>query len=249
MKIKTIIASTVLLASSYTTAIAKEFGNFIVDLEVGGMQDGWSQSGADHNSARFTGYAALDLTYKINDQFSIKSENDVNEEEYENGHTLFYTHALKLIYEINGFDLTLGGVVEDTDNDIPADGDQQASYVTYEVGYTTSEHGIRFAVEYADELSDGSVTNSNQRYVEDITVYKIEKTFDAPFGIGKNLVVELNWWDLDNARDTYSADFEFNLADNYGVGLRVGENDGKGIFANDVGSNRDFAAVRAFVKY
>ena len=232
-----------------SNSLAKEFGNFIVDLEVGGMQDGWGQSGTDYNSARFTGYADLDLTYKINDQFSIKSENNVFEEEYENGHTLFYTHELKLIYEINGFDLALAGVVEDTDNDIPADGDQQGSYVTYEVGYTTSEHGIRFAVEYADELSDGSVNDSNQRYVEDFTIYRIEKTFDAPFGIGKNVVVELNYWDIDNLRDTYSADFEFNLADNYGVGLLVGENDGKGIFANVPSQSRDFAAVRVFVKY
>ena len=61
MKIKTIIASTVLLASSYTTAIAKDFGNFSVDVEVAGAQDGWTQDGSDLNSARFTGYATLNL--------------------------------------------------------------------------------------------------------------------------------------------------------------------------------------------
>jgi hypothetical protein len=85
--------------------------------------------------------------------------------------------------------------------------------------------------------------------VEDITVYKIEKTFDSPFGIGKNLAVEANYWDIDNLRDTYSLDLELNMSDNYGVGLTVGENDGKGPFANNVGQNRDFAAVRVFVKY
>ena len=71
MKIKTIIASTVLLASSYTTAIAKDFGNFSVDVEVGGIQDGWTQDGSDNNSARFMGYATLDIGYKFNDQISI----------------------------------------------------------------------------------------------------------------------------------------------------------------------------------
>ena len=231
-----------------SNSLAKEFGNFIVDIEVGGMQDGWGQSGDNINSARFTGYAELDFTYKINDQFSIKLENDVREED-DDVHTLAYTHDLKLIYEINGIDLTLSGVAEDTDNDRDTYGNQQASYVTYEVGYTTSEHGIRFAVEYAEELSDGSVTGSNQRFAEDFTIYRIEKTFDAPLGIGKNVVVELNYWDIDNVRDAYTADFEFNLADNYGVGLRVGENDGKGIFANVPSQSRDFAAVRAFVKY
>ena len=248
MKIKTIIASTVLLASSYTTAIAKDFGNFSVDVEVGGIQDGWGQAGSDLNSARFTGYANLDLGYKFNDQFSILLENSVNEEE-DDIHTLVYFHNLNLTYQVNGFDLNLGGSVLDTDKDRHSSGNQQDSYVIYEVGYTTADHGIRFAVEYAQELSDGSVNDSNQRYVEDLTVYKIEKTFDSPFGIGKNLAVEANYWDIDNLRDTYSLDLELNITDNYGFGLLVGENDGKGIFANVPSQSRDFAAVRAFVKY
>ena len=245
-KLYSLLLAMMLTISS--NSLAKEFGNFIVDLEVGGIQDGWDQAGTNYNSARFTGYADLDLRYKFNDQFSIFQENSVNEEEDQN-HTLVYSHGLKLQYDNNVIDLSFGGAVLDTDKDVHAEGNQQDSYFIYEVGYTTSEHGIRFGVEYLQELSDGSLTESNQRYVEDITVYKIEKTFDAPFGIGKNLVVELNWWDLDNARDTYSADFEFNLADNYGIGLVVGENDGKGAFANGDDSNRDFAAVRAFVKY
>ena len=248
MKIKTIIASTVLLASSYTTAIAKDFGNFSVDVEVGGIQDGWTQDGSDNNSARFMGYATLDIGYKFNDQISILLENSVNEEE-DDIHTLVYGHELSLTYEINGFDLNVGASVSDTDNDRHSDGNQQQSAAIYEVGYTTSEHGIRFAVEYSDELSDGSVNDSNVRYVEDITIYKIEKTFDAPMGIGKNLVAEVNYWDLDNVRDTYSLDLELNMTDNFGVGLTVGENDGKGLFASNSEMNRDFAAVRAFVKY
>jgi hypothetical protein len=188
------------------------------------------------------------LGYKFNDQFSILLENAVNEEE-DSIHTLVYYHKLSLTYEVNGFDLNLGGSVLDTDKDRHSSGNQQDSYVIYEVGYTTADHGIRFAVEYQQELSDGSVNSSNQRYVEDITVYRIEKTFDSPFGIGKNLAVEANYWDIDNLRDTYSLDLELNITDNYGFGLLVGENDGKGPYANDVGQNRDFAAVRVFVKY
>ena len=248
MKIKTIIASTVLLASSYTTAIAKDFGNFSVDVEVGGIQDGWTQDGSDNNSARFMGYATLDIGYKFNDQISILLENSVNEEQ-DDIHTLVYSHQLTLTYENNGLDLNVGGVVTDTDKDRHSDGNQQVSYAIYEVGYTTSEHGIRFAVEYQDELSDGSVNDSNVRYVEDVTIYKIEKTFDAPMGIGKNLVAEVNYWDIDNLRDTYSLDLELNMTDNYGVGLTVGENDGKGLFASNAEQSRDFAAVRVFVKY
>src|SRR6056300_1302530 len=105
-----------LMLTISSNSFAKEFGNFIVDLEVGGMQDGWTQSGGNINSARFTGYAELDFTYKINDQFSIKLENDMREED-DNVYTLAYIHDLKLIYEINGIDLTLSGVAEDTDND------------------------------------------------------------------------------------------------------------------------------------
>ena len=245
-KILTLIVASMLALSSQS--FAKEFGNFIVDVEVGGLQDGWDQSGSNLNSARFTGYADLDIRYKFNDQFSIFQENSVNEEN-DDFHTLYYTHALKLQYENNGIDLSIGGVVTDTDDDQPTQGNQQESYYAYEAGYTTAEHGIRFGVEYLQELSDGSVNDSNQRYGEDVYKYMIEKTFDAPFGIGKNVVVELNYWDLDNIRDVYSADFEYNLHDNYGIGFLVGENDGKGLFANNEGTNRDFAAVRAFVKY
>ncbi len=248
MKLKAIIASSLLLASSYTVATAKDFGNFSVDVEIGGVQDGWAQSGSDLNSARFTGYASLDLEYRFNDQFSILSENSVVEEE-DSVHTKFYDYKLSAIYKTNGFDFNFGGKVNDSDNNRHSSGNQQSSELIYEIGYTTSEQGIRFAVEYQDELSNGSVTDANQRYVADITIYKIEKTFDSPFGIGKNLVAEANYWDIDNLRDTYSLDLELNMSDNYGVGLTVGENDGKGIFANDVGQNRDFAAVRAFVKY
>jgi len=68
-------------------------------------------------------------------------------------------------------------------------------------------------------------------------------------GIGKNLVAEVNYWDIDNVRETYSLDLELNMTDNYGVGLTVGENDGKGLFASNAEQSRDFAAVRAFVKY
>ena len=248
MKIKTIIASTVLLASSYTTAIAKDFGNYSVDVEVGGIKDGWTQDGSNLNSARFVGYASLDIGYKFNDQISILLENSVNEEQ-DDVYTLYYGHKLTLTYENNGFDLNVGGFVSDTDKDRHSEGNQQQSYVTYEVGYTTSEHGIRFAVEYQDELSGGSKNSSNVKYAEDITIYKIEKTFDAPMGIGKNLVAEVNYWDIDNVRDTYSLDLELNMTDNYGVGLTIGENDGKGLFAGNFEQDRDFAAVRAFVKY
>ena len=245
-KLYSLLVAMMLTISS--NSFAKEFGNFIVDVEVGGIHDAWDQAGTDINSARFGGYAELNFTYKFNDQFSILQENSVVEgtDDYA---TLAYGHTLKLQYAINGFDLSIGGSVTDTDNDQPTDGNQQESYALYEVGYTTSEHGIRFAVEHGEELSDGSVNSSNQRYGETVTTYKIEKTFDAPFGIGKDLVVELNAWDIDGVRDTYSADFEFNLHDNFGIGFTVGENDGKGINANDVGNNRDFAAVRAFVKY
>lgn len=245
-KLYSLLAAMMLTISS--NSFAKEFGNFIVDVEVGGIQDGWSQLGSDLNSARFTGYANLDFTYKFNDQFSILQENSVNEES-DDVHTLVYSHSAKLQYANNGLDLSFGGSVLDTDKDRHSSGNQQDSYVLYEVGYTTAEHGIRFAVEYGQELSDGSVNDSNQRYVEDLTIYKIEKTFDAPFGVGKNVVVELNYADIDNLRDTFSADFEFNLHDNFGIGFLVGENDGKGVFANNPSQSRDFAAVRAFVKY
>jgi hypothetical protein len=153
-----------------------------------------------------------------------------------------------LTYKVNGFDLNVGGSFNDSDNDKHSEGNQQSSFAQYEVGYTTSEHGIRFAVEFQDELSDGSKSGST-RYADEITVYKVEKTFDAPMGIGKNLVAEVNYWDISNLRETYSLDLELNMTDNFGIGLTVGENDGKSIFANNDSQNRDFAAVRAFVKY
>ena len=141
-KLYSLLLAMMLTISS--NSLAKEFGNFIVDLEVGGIQDGWDQAGTNYNSARFTGYADLDLRYKFNDQFSIFQENSVNEEEDQN-HTLVYSHGLKLQYDNNVIDLSFGGAVLDTDKDVHAEGNQQDSYFIYEVGYvcTTSRHRHR----------------------------------------------------------------------------------------------------------
>ena len=228
-------------------SFAKDFGNYSVDLEVGGSANSWDSSGSDNNSARFAGYADLDLVYRFNDAFSVTLENGVIEEEDEN-HDLAYSFEWYVTYQLNNFDINPGVFFSDTNNDVPADGNQQVSFAQLEVGYTIPNNGARLSIEYSDEASDGS-TNGTDRWVETIVQYKAEKTFDAPFGYGKNLVTELVYTDFDNLRETYALDLEYNITDNYGVGFVVGENDGKGPFANNVGQNRDFADLRVFLKY
>ena len=149
---------------------------------------------------------------------------------------------------MQAFDFVVAGAVSDTDNDRHSDGNQQASYANYEIGYTIPQ-GYRFSYEFQDELSDGSVRSSGQRYADEIHIFEIEKTFDDPTGFGKNFETTLLYMDANGLRETYSIDVDYNLTDNYGVGFRAGENDGQGSFANIASQNRDFAAVSVFFKY
>lgn len=244
-KILTLIVASMLALSSQS--FAKDFGNYYADLEIRGTQDSWSAAGTNENGTRFMGSAELNFGYKINDSFSIELDNTVNEWDDDNA-TLFYVHELRLKYETSGFDFNVGGSVEDTDKDEPTDGNQQGSYANYKIGYTIPQ-GYRFSYEFQDELSDGSVTSSNQRYVDEIHLFEIEKTFDDPTGFGKNFETTLLYMDAEGLRETYSIDVDYNLTDNYGVGFRAGENDGQGPFVNNAGQNRDFAAVSVFFKY
>jgi hypothetical protein len=245
-KILTLIVASMLALSSQS--FAKDFGDYFVDFELRGTQDSWSAAGTNENGTRFMGSAELNFGYKINDSFSIELENTVNEWQ-DNNATLFYSHTISLKYETSGFDFSVGGSVEDTDKDAPSDGNQQSSYANYEIGYTIPQ-GYRFSYEFMDELSDGSINSSRtDRYVDEIHVFEIEKTFDDPTGFGKDFEVTAFYMDAEGLRETYSIDVDYNLTDNYGVGFRAGENDGKGIFANNAGQNRDFAAVSVFFKY
>jgi hypothetical protein len=244
-KILTFIAAAIFAMSS--SSLAKDFGNYYVDLEIRGTQDSWSAAGTNENSSRFMGGAELTLGYNINDNLTIQLENIAYEAEDDN-HTLIYEHELALKYKIQNLDFAVAGAVMDTDNDTPSDGNQQSSYANYEIGYTIPQ-GYRFSYEFQDELSDGSVTSSNQRYVDEIHIFEIEKTFDDPTGFGKNFETTLLYMDAEGLRETYSIDVDYNLTDNYGVGFRAGENDGQGIFANNASQNRDFAAVSVFFKY
>ena len=246
-KILTLIVASMLALSSQS--FAKDFGNYSVDIEVGGAYDAWDPStGENLNSSRFAGYLNLDLGYRFNDNFSILSENAVVEVE-DDVHTLDYSTTLTLTYEINDFDFNIGGSATDTDNDRHAEGNQQTSYAIYELGYTYPGSGVRVAYKYDDELSGGSVNDSNVRYVENIQYLTAEKTFAAPLGIGKDLVVELTYADADNYKKVYTIDMEHNLTENYGYALAFGENDGQGLFANNTDANRDWASARVFVKY
>ena len=244
-KILTFIAAAIFAMSS--SSLAKDFGNYYADLEIRGTQDSWSAAGTNENGTRFMGSAELTLGYDINDNLTVQLENVAYEAEDEN-HTLIYEHELALKYKIQNLDFVVAGAVMDTDNDTPSDGNQQASYANYEIGYTIPQ-GYRFSYEFQDELSDGSVNSSNQRYVDEIHVFEIEKTFDDPTGFGKNFETTLLYMDAEGLRETYSIDVDYNLTDNYGVGFRAGENDGQGPFANNAGQNRDFAAVSVFFKY
>ena len=244
-KILTFIAAAIFAMSS--SSLAKDFGNYYADLEIRGTQDSWSAAGTNENGTRFMGSAELTLGYNINDNLTIQLENVAYEAEDSN-HTLIYEHELALKYKIQNLDFVVAGAAMDTDNDTPSDGNQQASYANYEIGYTIPQ-GYRFSYEFQDELSDGSVRSSGERYVDEVHLFEIEKTFDDPTGFGKNFETTLLYMDAEGLRETYSIDVDYNLTDNYGVGFRAGENDGKGIFASNDGQNRDFAAVSVFFKY
>ena len=244
-KILTLIVASMLALSSQS--FAKDFGNYYVDLEIRGTQDSWSAAGTNENGTRFMGSAELTLGYNINDNLTVQLENIAYEAE-DDIHTLVYEHELALKYKMQAFDFVVAGAVSDTDEDRHSDGNQQASYANYEIGYTIPQ-GYRFSYEFQDELSDGSVNSSNQRYVDEIHLFEIEKTFDDPTGFGKNFETTLLYMDAEGLRETYSIDVDYNLTDNYGVGFRAGENDGQGPFVNNASQNRDFAAVSVFFKY
>jgi hypothetical protein len=73
------------------------------------------------------------------------------------------------------------------------------------------------------------------------------KNFCAPFCIGKDVDLELNYWDIDNTKKLSVQMLKLWLQKIW-IGFLVGENDGQGILLQRR-YNRDFAAARVFVKY
>jgi hypothetical protein len=243
-KILTLIVASMLTLSSQS--FAKDFGDYKIDAELGYAMDGWTQAGSDLNSARPVGYASLDIEKTYNDTFRILLENAMVEIEddtrSDGSYSIAYSHRLTASYLINGWDIGIYGQIEDKNED-SKNGDNY-SYQGLDIGYTVN--GYRISVDYAEDLTDGTTTDSGVKYAEEITVWAVEKTVSA---FGKNIDLEFNYWDIDNNRDTYSLDAEVMLTENFGFGVLVGDNDGKGLFASTDSQQRDFAAARVFVKY
>ena len=244
-KILTLIVASMITLSSQS--FAKDFGDYKIDAELGYSMDGWTAGGTDMNSARPIGYADLDIEYNGIENFRFLLESSASEVEddtpSDGQHSMEYTSRLTATYFINDFDLGIFGEVSDT-NDTNTAGDH-TSYQGIDTGYTVN--GYRFGFEYGEELTDGfTVDGGTAKYLQDYYVVRLEKTYNI---YGKNVEMEALYFDADNLRETTSLDAKVFLTDNVGFGLLVGENDGKGVGADSVGQNRDFAAARVFVKY
>lgn len=243
-KILTFIAAAIFAMSS--SSLAKDFGDYKIDAELGYAMDGWTASGSDLNSARPVGYASLDIEKTYNDTFRILLENSMVEIEddtrSDGSYSIAYAHRLTASYLIDGWDLGIYGEIEDKNED-SKNGDN-ASYQGLDIGYTVN--GYRISVDYSEDLTDGTTTDSGVKYAEEITVLAVEKSVSA---FGKNIDLEFNYWDIDNTREVYSLDAEVMLTENFGFGVLLGDNDGQGLFASTDSQQRDFAAARVFVKY
>jgi hypothetical protein len=243
-KILTLIVASMLALSSQS--FAKDFGDYKIDAELGYAMDGWTAGGTDLNSARPVGYASLDIEKTYNDTFRILLENSMVEIEddtrSDGSYSITYGHRLTASYLINGWDIGIYGEVEDKNED--SKNADNGSYQGLDIGYTVN--GYRVSVDYSEDLTDGTTTDSGQKYAEEITVLAVEKTVSA---FGKDTDLEFNYWDIDNLRETYSLDAEVMLTENFGFGVLVGDNDGQGIFASVDSQQRDFAAARVFLKY
>ena len=243
-KILTLIVASMLALSSQS--FAKDFGDYKIDAELGYAMDGVTASGSDLNSARPVGYASLDIEKTYNDTFRILLENSMVEIEddtrSDGSYSITYAHRLTASYLINGWDIGIYGEIEDKNED-SKNGDN-ASYQGLDIGYTVN--GYRISVDYSEDLTDGITTDAGAIYGEEITVLAVEKTVSA---FGKDIDLELNYWDVDNTKEAYSVDAEVMVTDNIGFGLLLVEQDGQGLFASNDGTNRDFASARVFLKY
>ena len=243
-KILTLIVASMLALSSQS--FAKDFGEYKIDAELGYAMHGWNAAGTDLNSARPVGYASLDIEKTYNDTFRILLENSMVEIEddtrSDGSYSITYAHRLTASYLINGWDIGIYGEIEDKNED-SKNGDN-ASYQGLDIGYTVN--GYRISVDYSEDLTDGITTDAGAIYGEEITVLAVEKTVSA---FGKDIDLELNYWDVDNTKEAYSVDAEVMVTDNIGFGLLLVEQDGQGLLASNDGTNRDFASARVFLKY
>ena len=243
-KILTLIVASMLALSSQS--FAKDFGDYKIDAELGYAMDGVTASGSDLNSARPVGYASLDIEKTYNDTFRILLENSMVEIEddtrSDGSYSIGYAHRLTASYLINGWDIGIYGKIEDKNED-SKNGDN-ASYQGLDIGYTVNDY--RISVDYSEDLTDGITTDAGDIYGEEITVLAVEKTVSA---FGKDIDLELNYWDVDNTKEAYSVDGEVMVTDNVGFGLLLVEQDGQGLLASNDGTNRDWASARVFVKY
>ena len=243
-KILTLIVASMLALSSQS--FAKDFGDYKIDAELGYAMDGWTQDGSDLNSARPVGYASLDIEKTYNDTFRFLLENSAVEVEddttSDGSHSLNYAHRLTASYLINGWDIGVYGEVNDKNaNSNSAD---NQSFQGLDIGYTVN--GYRLSIDYSEDLTDHATTDAGATYAGEIYVLGVEKTVSV---YGKDVDLELNYWDIDNTQETISLDAEVMVTENIGLGFLVGENDGQGLFASNKGTNRDFASARVFVKY
>lgn len=244
-KILTLIVASMLALSSQS--FAKDLGNGIkLDLEAGYAMDGWSANGSDLNSARGAAYLTADIEKNINDQFRIVLENsffELDDIDTTDGASYSYGHEHKLTvsYLVDNFDIGVFGLVEDKNESV---NNENFSYQGLDIGYTVD--GTRFGLEYSEDLSGEATTAGGIKYGSDLLTLTAEKTLNI---MGKDVDFELMYFDADNLRETISLDAEVMITENVGFGFLVGENDGKGDFANVDSQNRDFASGRVFVKY
>ena len=250
MKIKTIIASTVLLASSYTTAIAKDFGNATVDLELGYAVDGITQDGTNYNDTRPSTYLSLDLFYNLNDNVKFGLENgaiEYDDDTASDGTANYDIYSeLSVEFKTGSIDIRPYAYVT-TQDDSGNQGDSTDGY-GIELGNTFS-NGVRAYVQY-QEAGNKFQTDGGVEYGAEVLSAGLEKTYDKGIlGFGKETTVELLYIDGDNLRKVYSLDVELMINDNFGVGVTGVENDGQGTFASNASQNRDYIAGRVFVKY
>jgi len=243
-KILMLIVASILALSSQS--FAKDFGDYKIDAELGYAMDGWTQDGSNLNSARPVGYASLDIEKTYNDAFRFLLENTAVEVEddttSDGSHSLAYIHRLTASYLINGWDVGVYGEVNDknANNNI---GDN-TSYQGLDIGYTVN--GYRLSIDYSEDLTDHETTDNGEKFAGEVYVLGVEKTVSV---YGKDVDLELNYWDIDNTKEVVSLDAEVMVTENIGLGFLVGENDGQGLFASNRDTNRDFASARVFVKY
>ena len=250
MKLKAIIASSLLLASSYTVAAAKDFGSTTVDIELGYAFDGISQDGTDYNSARPSTYLSLDLFYNLNDNVKFGLENsafEYDDDTASDGTANYDIYSeLSVEFKTGSIDIRPYAYVT-TQDDSGNQGDSTDGY-GIELGNTFS-NGVRAYVQYI-EAGNKFKTDGGVEYATEALIAGLEKTYDKGIlGFGKETTVELLYIDGDNLRKVYSLDVELMINDNFGVGVTGVENDGQGTFANVDSQNRDYIAGRVFVKY